>query len=91
MPIYSAGIQAFLHLLIEIVLYRVASDRRATLARFGFGALMCACAIPIIYLARFAPDSARQTVRNLLGLPFLILALIGPGRFARSVRPNRGV
>jgi peptidoglycan/LPS O-acetylase OafA/YrhL len=60
-----------------------ARNRRAELARFGFGALMCACAIPIIYLARFAPESARPTVRNLLGLPFLILALIGPAIFAR--------
>ena len=85
------GIVAAVPLLIAAVLYGVASDRPAMLARFGFGALMCACAIPVIYLARFAPESARPTVRNLLGLPFLILALIGPGPFARSIGRNRGV
>jgi len=72
--------------LIAALLSCVASDRRAMLARFGFGALLCACAIPAIYLARFAPESARPTVRNLLGLPFLIVALIGPGIFLRSRR-----
>jgi hypothetical protein len=85
------GTLAAVSLLIGAVLYGVASDRRALVARFGFGALMCACAIPFIYLARFVPESARPTVRNLLGLPFLVLALIGPGPFARFVRRLRGV
>jgi hypothetical protein len=76
------GTLAVASLLIAALLYGFAPDRRAVLARFGFGALMCACAIPAIYLARFAPEGARQTVRNLLGLPFFILALIGPGLFA---------
>lgn len=65
-------------------------DRRTILTRFGFGALMCACAIPVIYFARFAPESARPTVRNLLGLPFLILALIGPGPFVWLHYHNAG-
>lgn len=69
--------------LIAATVYGLARDRRAILARFAFGALMCACAVPVIYLARFAPESARPTVRNLLGLPFLILALVGPGIFSR--------
>ncbi len=73
--------------LIAALLYCFMPNRRAVLVRFGFGALLCACAIPAIYLARFAPESARPTVRNLLGLPFLILALIGPGVFLRS-RPR---
>ena len=67
--------------LIAALLYCFVSDRRAVLVRFGFSALLCVCAIPAIYLARFAPESARPTVRNLLGLPFLILALIGSGPF----------
>ena len=69
--------------LIAALLSCLARDRRAILSRFGFGALLCACAIPAIYLARFAPESARPAVRNLLGLPFLILALIGPDPLRR--------
>ncbi|MGI8855391.1 MAG: hypothetical protein ACR2JW_06550 [Thermomicrobiales bacterium] len=80
------GTVAAVALLVAAALYGVARDRRAVRARFGFGVLMCACAVPVIYLARFAPESARPTVRNLLGLPFLILALIGPGPFLRSRR-----
>ncbi len=72
--------------LIVAFLSCITRDRRALLTRFGFGALLCACAIPAIYLARFAPERAQPTVRNLLGLPFLILALIGPGVFLRSHR-----
>ncbi len=72
--------------LIAALLLCIMRDRRALLTRFGFGALLCACAIPAIYLARFAPERAQTTVRNLLGLPFLILALIGPGVFLRSHR-----
>lgn len=75
------GVLAVGSLLIAALLVGVARERRAFLARFGFGALMCACAVPVIYLARFAPESARPTVRNLLGLPFFILALIGPWVF----------
>ena len=78
-------------LLVAALLYAFARDRRAVLVRFGFGALMCACAMPFIYLARFAPESARPTVRNLLGLPFFILALVGPGPFRRARRRDRGV
>ena len=78
-------------LIIMALLFGFMSDRRTLLMRFGFGALMCACAIPFIYLARFAPDSARPTVRNLLGLPFFILALIGPGLFIRSRHRDAGV
>lgn len=84
------GVLAAAPLLVAAALYGGASNRRAVLARFGFGALMCACAIPVIYLARFAPEGARQTVRNLLGLPFLILALIGPRPFVRSGRRAKG-
>jgi len=73
--------------LIAALLSCFVPDRRALLTRFGFGALLCICAIPAIYLARFAPESARPTVRNLLGLPFLIIALIGPGIFLRPRRP----
>jgi peptidoglycan/LPS O-acetylase OafA/YrhL len=83
------GTLATVSLLIAGLLYAFARDRRAMLVRFGFGALMCACAVPFIYLARFAPESARPTVRNLLGLPFFVLALVGPGPFRRS-RRNRG-
>ncbi len=72
--------------LIAALLLCITRDRRALLTRFGFGALLCAWAIPAIYLARFAPERAQPTVRNLLGLPFLILALIGPGVFLRSHR-----
>src|SRR4051794_17850732 len=53
-------------LLVAALLIGVARERQALLARFGFGALMCACAVPAIYLARFAPESARPSVRNLL-------------------------
>jgi hypothetical protein len=84
------GTLAAVSLLIAAALYGFARDRRAVLARFGFGALMCACAVPVIYLARFAPESTRPTVRNLLGLPFLVLALIGPGPFLRARRRNAG-
>ncbi|MDQ2786374.1 MAG: hypothetical protein M3Y58_15380, partial [Chloroflexota bacterium] len=80
------GVLATVPPLIVALLVYIARDRRALLTRFGFGALLCACAIPAIYLARFAPESARPTVRNLLGLPFFILALIGPGVFSRSRR-----
>ncbi|MHB8646308.1 MAG: hypothetical protein ACYDAR_11020 [Thermomicrobiales bacterium] len=78
------GTLAAVPLLVTALLYAFAPDRRAVLTRFGFGALLCVCAIPVIYLARFAPERARPTVRNLLGLPFFILALIGPGVFPRA-------
>jgi hypothetical protein len=78
------GTLAAVSLLGLALLSGFARDRRAVLVRFGFGALMCACAVPFIYLARFAPESARPTVRNLIGLPFFILALIGPGPFRRT-------
>lgn len=84
------GTLAVVPLLIAAALYGFARDRRAILARFGFGALMCACAVPVIYLARFAPEGARPTVRNLLGLPFLFLALIGPGPLLRARRRTTG-
>jgi len=84
------GTLAAVSLLVAAALYGFTRDRRAVLARFGFGALMCACAVPVIYLARFAPESARPTVRNLLGLPFLILALIGPAPFLRLRRRTGG-
>lgn len=85
------GTLATVPLLIEALLYRFTSNRHAVLTRFGFGALMCACAIPVIYLARFAPESARPTVRNLLGLPFFVLALIGPGVFLRFRSRSTGI
>ncbi len=85
------GTLAVASLLIAALLYGFTPDRRAMLTRFGFGALLCACAIPVIYLARFAPEGARPTVRNLLGLPFFILALIGPGPFVRSHNRNASV
>jgi hypothetical protein len=78
------GTLATVPLIIAALLYGFVSERRAVLTRFGFGALLCVCAIPFIYLARFAPESARPTVRNLLGLPFFIVALIGPGVFVRA-------
>ncbi|MCA1666401.1 MAG: hypothetical protein LC793_03185 [Thermomicrobia bacterium] len=77
-------------LAVMALLLLIARDRRGMLARFGFGALMCVCAIPFIYLARFAPERARPMVRNLLGLPFFALALIGPGVFFRIRRRNAG-
>src|SRR6476646_5308631 len=52
------GTLATVPLLIAALLWLFTSDRRTVLTRFGFGALMCACAIPVIYLARFAPESA---------------------------------
>jgi hypothetical protein len=79
------GTLAVVSLLAMALLCGFGSDR-AALTRFGFGALLCACAIPVIYLARFAPEGARPTVRNLFGLPFFILALIGPGVFVRFRR-----
>jgi hypothetical protein len=85
------GTLATVPLLIAALLWAFTSDRYAVLTRFGFGALMCACAIPVIYLARFAPESARPTVRNLLGLPFFILALIGPGPFAHFRIRSKGM
>ena len=85
------GTLATVPLIVTALLACFVSDRRAVLTRFGIGALMCVCAIPFIYLARFAPESARPTVRNLLGLPFLILALIGPAVFVRARRHNAGV
>jgi hypothetical protein len=78
------GTLAAVSLIGVSLLLAFARDRRAVLVRFGFGALMCACAVPFIYLARFAPESARPTVRNLIGLPFFILALVGPGPFRRT-------
>lgn len=77
------GLVAAVPLAVGAALIARAADRPATGKRFGFGALMCLSAIPVIYLARFAPEGAQQTVRNLLGLPFLVLAMIGPGIFAR--------
>jgi hypothetical protein len=85
------GTLATVPLIIAALLFGFVSNRRMILARFAFGALMCICAIPFIYLARFAPESARPTVRNLLGLPFFILALIGPGVFIRARHRNAGV
>ena len=78
------GTLAAVPLLVTAVLCGLATEGLAVLRRFGFGALMCACAIPVIYLARFAPESARPIVRNILGLPFLILALVGPAILRRS-------
>lgn len=85
------GTLAVVSLLGLALLYGFARDRRAVLVRFGFGALMCACAVPFIYLARFAPESARPTVRNLIGLPFFVLALVGPGPFRRTRTGTTGV
>jgi hypothetical protein len=82
------GIVATVPLAIMAILLVYAADRAAALRRFGFGALMCVCAIPFIYLARFAPESSRQTVRNLLGLPFLALAVAGP-ELVQAVRRQR--
>jgi hypothetical protein len=72
------GVVAAVPLMVVAAVLAFAADRTAVLRRVGFGALMCACAIPFIYLARFAPEASRQTVRNLLGVPFLALALVGP-------------
>ncbi len=77
------GLVAAVPLVVAAALLAVTADRPAALKRLGFGALMCLCAIPTIYLARFAPEASRQTVRNLLGVPFLILAVTGPGIFTR--------
>jgi hypothetical protein len=84
------GTLVIVPLAVMTLLLLVVRDRRGMLARFVFGAVMCVCAIPFIYLARFAPERARPTVRNLLGLPFFILALIGPGVFFRMRRRNAG-
>lgn len=72
--------------LVALLLSRFASPPGDALRRFGFGAAMCLLAIPAIYLARFAPPDAQQSVRNLLGLPFFLLALAGPGVFRRGAR-----
>jgi hypothetical protein len=82
------GTVAAVPLVIAAMLLAFAADRAAALRRFGFGALMCVCAIPLIYLARVVPESSRQTVRNVLGLPFLALAVAGP-EIARMVRRQR--
>ena len=84
------GVVAGVPLIIAALLIALAGDRTAALKRFGFGALMCVCAIPVIYLARVVPESSRQTVRNLLGLPFLVLAVVGP-EIVQSVRRQRTV
>ncbi|GEM_PF-4571525 len=81
---------AVVSLIVLALLSCFAHDRRVVLARFGFGALMCTLAIPFIYLARFAPEHAQPTTRNLLGLPFFIVALIGPGPFLRFRSAKRG-
>jgi hypothetical protein len=85
------GALAAVSLLGASLLYAFARDRRAVLVRFGFGALMCVCAVPFIYLARFAPESARPTVRNVLGLPFFVLALVGPDPLRRARTRTGGV
>lgn len=80
------GVLLVVPTLIGLLAARLAPDTRAAFARFGWGALMCVCAIPAIYLARFFPEAARQTTRNLLGLPFFALAVIGP--FWRARKAN---
>lgn len=82
------GVVATVPLVITAILLVFAGDRAAAMRRFGFGALMCVCAIPFIYLARIAPESSRQTVRNLLGLPFLVLAVVGP-ELVQALRRQR--
>jgi len=54
--------------------------------QFSFGAAMCLLAVPVVYLGRFFPVETQATVRNLLGLPFFVLALIGPGIVRRIMR-----
>lgn len=84
------GTLATVPLVVVALLFGFTSDRHAVVTRFGFGALMCIGAIPVIYLARFTPDGARPTVRNLLGLPFFLLALAGPRPFLRPLRHDSG-
>lgn len=72
--------------LVGLLASRFAPSPGRALRRFAFGAAMCLLAIPVIYLARFAPAEAQQTVRNLLGAPFFLLALVGPGLFWRGAR-----
>ncbi len=74
--------------LVTLVLTRFTPMPRVAVERFAFGAAMCLLAVPAIYLARFFPTETQATVRNLIGLPFFALALVGPG-VARFVRPRR--
>lgn len=67
-------------------LVRSAGSKGDRWQRFGFGAAMCLLAIPCVYLARFFPIETQASVRNLLGLPFFALALVGPGIVRRIMR-----
>ncbi len=72
--------------LVGLLAARFAPSFAPALRRLAFGAACCVVAIPAVYLARFAPTEAQQTVRNLIGLPFLALALAEPGLLRRGVR-----
>ena len=72
--------------LVGLLAARFASGFAPALRRYAFGAACCLVAIPAVYLARFAPPDAQQITRNLLGLPFFALALVGPGLFRRARR-----
>lgn len=80
------GTLALVPALITLVLARLLSPARNGWQRFGFGAVMCLLAVPCVYLARFFPLETQATVRNLLGLPFFVLALMGPELLRRGMR-----
>jgi len=86
------GTLALVPPLVTLVLARLTPMPRVALRRFAFGAAMCLLAVPAIYLARFFPADTQATVRNLIGLPFFALALVGPGvaRFVRQRRQTAG-
>jgi len=83
------GTLALVPSLVTLALARLVPSARSEQRgwqRFGFGAAMCLLAIPCVYLARFFPVETQATVRNLLGLPFFALALVGPGIVRRIMR-----
>lgn len=80
------GTLALLPSLVTLVLTRLVPPARNGWWHFGFGAAMCLLAVPCVYLARFFPVETQATVRNLLGLPFFVLALVGPGFVQRIMR-----
>lgn len=80
------GTLAVVSPLVGLLAARFAPGFAPALRRLAFGAACCLVAIPAVYLARFAPADAQQTARNLIGLPFFALALVGPGLFRRGAR-----
>lgn len=72
------GVLALVPPLVAVAVVALLGERRQTWPRYLFGMAMCALAVPAIYFARFAPEASQQSVRNLLGVPFFVLAIVGP-------------